>query len=36
VVLAGNRFPGDPPLPPVSELVAVANALSCPENATCR
>lgn len=29
-VLTSERFPGDPPLPPVSELVAVASALSCP------
>jgi hypothetical protein len=36
VVLASKRFRGDPPLPPGSRLVAVANALSCPKTATCR
>ncbi len=36
VVLARERFPGDPPLASASELVAVANGLSCWQRSACR
>jgi len=35
VVLASERFAGDPPLVSASELVAVANGLSCLQPAAC-